>query len=223
MNSPHQKKGGYGCLAYGCMVAIIIAVLGAGGMFFFVRSGMRTALDSYTTDKPVAISAIPFDQAAVDSAGQKGELLRKLMNDPQGAGEVVLTQADINGFLLSSRWSERVSATLAGDSISGQFSFQMLDLGGWERAKLFIGDKLDRYVTGQAAATVSVENGEVRVNLKELTLNGHSFDSDSSKFASEWISGALQSPGDSGEKPLVARLERVWIADSSIHLRVKPE
>jgi hypothetical protein len=223
MNSPHQKKGGFGCLGYGCLIAVIIALLGAGGLFFFVRSGMRTALDSYTTGGPVAIPTVVVDQGAIDAALQKEQELRRLFTDSHASGEVVLTQSDVNGLLVSSKWSERVSVTMSGESVSGQFSFQMSDLGGWERASVFIGDKLNRYVTGSATATGSVENGQVRVDLKDLTLNGHAFDADSSKFASEWVSGAIQSPAEGGQRPLAARLERIWIANGEVHIRVKGE
>ena len=221
MNSPHQKKSGFGCLAYGCLVAIIIAALGVGGVFLFIRSGMRTALDSYTTDKPAPIPTIPYDSAAVDAARGKVAGLLRLIEDPHAVGEVVLTQADLNGLLLASDWGNRVSATLNGDTVSAGFSFQMAALGSWDRAKLLIGDKLDRYVTGQMQATASVENGKVRVNVKELNLNGHAFDQDSSKFASEWISGAIESPSERISKLITTRVERLWIANSEIHIRVK--
>lgn len=223
MNSPHQKKGGFGCLAYGCLVAVIVAGLGALGIFFFVRSGMRTAIDNYTTDKPVSISVTAIDQSAIDAGSAKAAELQRLLKDTKGSGEVIFSQSDINGLLRSAGWQEQVLATISGDAVSAQFSVPLSAFGDWERARIFIGDKLDRFVTGHGTARGLVENGVARIDLKELALNGHVFDEDSAKSASEWVSGAVESKTESGESLVSARFERVWIENGEVHIRVKPQ
>jgi hypothetical protein len=137
---------------------------------------------------------------------------------------VNLSQGDVLGILGGTPFSGKLFLELQDDAVVGTFSFPMTALGDWNAAKPIIGDSLNRYITGNSRAKVSVVNGVASVAFDSLVLNGQHFDGDALKEANEWVSGFLNSPSDDdkdGKKR--ARVESAKIDHGQVVIAIKPQ
>ncbi len=224
MNTAVPQKRGLGCLGYGCIFATVMILVIVGSLFFLARSAMRTAVTRFTTEQPVAVPTVTFDAAAQASAEAKLQDLRRLWNDPAARGQVTLSQADVLGMLGGTPFSGKLFIELQDDAVAGTFSFPMTALGDWNAAKPIIGDSLNRYITGNARAKVSVTNGVASVTFESLVLNGQYFDGDALKEANEWVSGFLNTPSeDDTDGKKRARVESAKIDHGAVVIALRPE
>lgn len=227
MNSPQQKRGGVGCLPYGCAIAMCLILLVGGGIGYLVVSNIRDAVVWYTSSSPVTVppSAMSPD-AAKNLQAKLGELSR-ISNDKSATGELSLSSDELAALVAVSPFNGKVSAQIVGDALAAQFSFRMKDIGAWSSNQWLIGKYLDRYVNGSAKATVALSDGKAQVNLQSLSLNGKSFEDAGLRGASRWLSGAVNEGVGGGaeagpSEDFFRRIERIWIADGVFHLKVGP-
>lgn len=227
-NSGHEKKS-YGCLGYGCLIAVSLVILVGASLAWLITSSIRSAVDTYTAKDPIALtSPVMSSSAAVSLQGKLADLTR-LSGDSASTGEITLTSEELSALVLLSPFNRKLSVSAVGDSVLSQFSFRMSDVGNWQTSRWLIGTYLDRYVNGTAEANVVIENGATRVTLRALTLNGRKFEDAALKGASKWVSGALDSAlrasaqDDATKASLLARVDRVWVADGVVHIRVRAQ
>jgi hypothetical protein len=220
---PAQKRG-FGCLGYGCIIAVVLIFLTIGGLFLLARSAMRGAVERFTTEQPLAVPTLALDENARASLTSKLAEVKRVMNDPRASGEFALSQAEVSGLLANTPFNGKVFVELTPDAVDARFSFPLHALGQWDAAKPIIGDYLNRYATGSAKAKVAVTDGVATVTFDSLVLNGQVFDGDALKEASEWVSGFVNSQGDDpAEKRRRARIQSARIENSTALVRVKPE
>jgi hypothetical protein len=218
------QKRGFGCLGYGCTIAVVLIVVTIGGIFLLARYAMRGAVERFTTEQPLVVPTVALDENARASFAAKLDDLKRVMNDPRASGEFVLSQAELGGLLATTPFNGKVFVELQGDAVGATFSFPLNALGQWEAAKPIIGDYLNRYATGSAKAKVSVTDGVAAVTLESLVLNGQVFDGDALKEASEWVTGYVNSEGeDPKERRERARIQSARIENGSALVRVRPE
>jgi hypothetical protein len=227
MNSQNENKRGYGCLPYGCFIAISLILLVGGGISYLVISNIRGAVEQYTAAQPISVPSAAMSAEAAKGLQAKLAEMARIANDDGGSGELVLSSDELAALVTVSPFNGKVSAQLVGDEVSATFSFKMSDLGDWSSGQWLLGSYLDRYVNGSGKATLALVQGEYRVDLKALTLNQRVFEDAALKGASQWVSGALNTalagPAMAPQAlKFVTRVERVWIADSLFHLKVGP-
>lgn len=218
------QKRGFGCLGYGCIIAVMIIAVTAGGLFWLARSAMRNAVENFTTEQPAAVPTIALDDGARAALSSKVEEFKRVMADPRATGEFAFSQSDLLGALGGTPFNGKVFVELQGDSSVATFSFPLRALGEWEAARPIIGDYLDRYVTGSARAKVSATDGIATVTFDELVLNGQVFDGDALKEASEWVSGFVNSQAGSAEaQRMRSRLQSASVRNGVVVFRVRGE
>ena len=218
------QKRGFGCLGYGCIIAVVLITLTVGGIFWLARSAMRNAVLNFTTEQPVAVPTIALDDAARASLASKLDEFKRVMREPRASGEFVLSQSELVGALSETRFNGTVFVELQGDTVATKFSFPLNALGQWEAAKPIIGDYLDRYVSGSAHTKVSIVNGVADVTFNNLELNGQIFDGDALKEASEWVTGFVNSQAGNPEgHTRLNRIESGRIENGNAVVRVRPE
>lgn len=224
MSAQGKPTGRFGCLGYGCSIALVLAVMCAVGIYLLKGYVVKKATWYFTSEQPIAVQQP--DPAQVEQGAQSPQLarLRDLLNNPQGAGEVTLTQSELDAAVAASNLSGKVFAKLGDDGISAQFSLQLKDLGSWEAAKGMIGQYLDRYISGSAAMKVSVKDGVFAVDVNSLALNGGPLEDSVLAEASRWISGALNnlkaSDGPAGATK--ARIKGLQIKGGAMTVVVGP-
>lgn len=218
------QKRGFGCLGYGCITAVVIIVVTAGGIFWLARSAMRNAVQNFTTEQPAAVPSIALDEGARAAFSSKLAEFKRVMTDPRASGEFTFSQSDLMGALGGTPFNGKAFLEIQGDSVTTTFSFPLRALGEWDAARPIIGDYLDRYVTGSARIKPSVTDGIATVTFEELVLNGQVFDGDALKEASEWVSGFVNSQAATPEaQRMRARIQSVTLRDGLAVLRVRSE
>jgi hypothetical protein len=65
----------FGCLKYGCIVAIVLASLIGGGLYLYVRYSIKNAVETYTQASPVEISDLPIAEEVRGDARRQGEVV----------------------------------------------------------------------------------------------------------------------------------------------------
>jgi len=224
MNQKTTQRRGFGCLGYGCIIAVILVVVTIGGIFWLARSAMRGAVERFTTEQPVAVPTRAVDEAANASLKGKLDAIAAALKDPRGAGEFTLSQAEVAGAVSGTPFNGKLLVELQNDAVAATFSFPLSAMGQWDAAKPIIGDFMDRYVTGSARAQVTVTDGVAAITLDNLVLNGQFFDGDALKEASEWVTGFANSQGDDpSEQKRRARVQSVQIQSGTVVVRVKGE
>jgi len=218
------QKRGFGCLGYGCIIAVILIVVTIGGIFWLARSAMRGAVERFTTEQPVAMPTVAVDEAAIASLKAKLDAIATILKDPAGTGEFTLSQSEVAGVVSGTSFNGKLLVELQNDAVATTFSFPLSAMGEWDAAKPIIGDFMNRYVTGSAHAQLSVTDGVAAITLDNLVLNGQVFDGDALKEASEWVTGFANSQGDDpSEQKRRARFQSVRIQNGVAVVRVKPE
>lgn len=218
------QKRGFGCLGYGCIIAVFLIVVTAGGLLWLARSAIRNAVENFTTVQPVTVPTVTVDEAARASFSSKIAEFERVMGDPRASGEFTFSQSDLIGALGYTPFNGKAVVELQGDSVATTFSFPLRALGEWEAARPIIGDYLDRYVTGSARITPSVTDGIATVTFAELVLNGQVFDGDALKEASEWVSGFVNSQGVTPEaQRMRARIQSVVVRDGLAVMSIRGE
>jgi hypothetical protein len=227
MNTPSPQKKGFGCLPYGCFIAVCLIVLVGAGLCYLVVSNIRGAVIEYTTEAPVTVPATSMSAPAAQSLqGKLAEFLR-ISRDKGASGELTLSTDEIAALLMVTPFNGKVVTTLSNDSFSTQFSFRMRELGEWRTGQWLIGQYLDRYVNGSASGTIALSSGQTQITLRSLVLNNKPLEDAALKGASKWVSGAidaaLQTMGqDDSSGVFLSRIDRVWIQDGLFHLKVGP-
>ena len=224
MTQQAPQKRGFGCLGYGCIIAVVLIVVTIGGLFLLARSAMRGAVERFTTEQPLAVPTVALDENARASLTAKLDEVKRVMDDPRASGEFALSQAEVGGLLANTPFNGKVFVQLAGDAVEARFSFPLFALGQWDAAKPIIGDCLNRYATGSAKANVTLTDGVTTVTFDSLVLNGQVFDGDALKEANEWVSGFVNSQGDDPtQQKRRARIQSVRVENGTALLRIKPE
>jgi hypothetical protein len=218
------QKRGFGCLGYGCFIAVLIIALTIGGLFWLARSAMRNAVENFTTEQPAAVPTIALVEGARAGFSSKVEEFKRVMADPRASGEFTFSQYDLNAALGDTPFNGKAFVEFQGDVMASTFSFPLRALGEWEAARWIIADYLDRYVTGSARAKLSVTDGIATVTFDELVLNGQVFDGDARKEASEWVSGFVNSQGGSADAQRQrSRIQSAGIRDGVVAVRIRAE
>jgi hypothetical protein len=218
------RRNGFGCLGYGCLIAVALMLVLVGALLFGARSAIRNAVKEFTTEQSLPVPSVSFDAAEESALNEKWHKTAELFSDPKGSGELVIMPDELQFYLKKVDLATICHVELQGDSFVASFSFPMSALGEWRAARVIIGDLLQRYVTGSAKAKVSAQDGIYSVDFEGLTLNGQVFDGDSMKEASEWVTGFVNSQGEGDDKGLfMGRISSLKVVDGALHVGVRPK
>jgi hypothetical protein len=183
------QKRGMGCFGKGCLILIVLAILvvvvGGGGTFWSVRH-------VYLSDKPAPIpepSAPPGTGAAAVTPGgtstatpsERSIAVRERLDTMKQAArahepnEVILTAADINALIAANR----KSSGMASVGINGNVAQVLISIP-LERLDVPFRDTFglgDRYLNATVTIVAPPGTNANNVQLREVTINGHSFPS----------------------------------------------
>lgn len=165
--APEPPPKTRGCFFYGCIIAIVIAVLAflcVVALLYTAYYYVDRAVNEYTSTAPVPLpdfqisddqrKAIDDRRKAFAESVEKGE-----------ATEIVLTADDINAFIFENpQFKGKAFVTIKGDQVSSRVSLPLDDFGFpfWK----------GRYLNGNASLTVTMDNGLLDVRIKSIEVNG---------------------------------------------------
>ena len=178
-----QPKRGMGCLAKGCLILIVLAILlvvgGIGGTYWSLRH-------VYLSDKPAPIpetsapsetGAATLGETSVATPSKKSAEVRERLDTMKQAARahertgVELTAADINALIAANRKSRgTASVGIDGNVAQAQFSIPLQRLDVPFRNALGLGD---RYLNATVTIVAPPGTNASSVQLSKVTLNGH--------------------------------------------------
>jgi hypothetical protein len=196
--SPEQS---FGCLKYGCIVALVLASLIGGGLYFYVRYSIRNAVETYTQTAPVEISYLLIAEEVRGEARRQGEavlsLLREALSSPSenfndngpnteplGEGKNVIRAKE---FTITPLQIEEVLRSYIptlfkgkgfqirgeGETLTVDFSLSVRTLSSlWESFSQFALGSEDRFFNGRITIRGGISGGRPDLEVKDLALAG---------------------------------------------------
>ena len=158
-----KRSGCKGCLIWFLCVTGFFLLLTCVGLYLGYRKFVSFR-DQYTGTKPLAMPVLKY------TPGEYSEMtnrLQQFMAEAEAGRtnvQLTLSSRDLNMLIASSEFSNRVYVALSNGAVAGQFSIPLENLG----IRFLHG----RYLNGTGALAVGCENGYLKVNVKELTVNG---------------------------------------------------
>ena len=163
-------KQGKGCFFYGCITALVIAVVVAIGIYFGARYVLGKVVDEYTETAPVALPALDNSTESYLKVKGRVEAFQNAVRNGE-ASTLELTAPEVNTYLSSHPGLEGVTEyfrlAFEGNILKCLLSVP-LDQMGVE----------NRYLNGVASVSVAMENGKPYAELKEMRVGNNTLPDD---------------------------------------------
>ena len=221
--NPQQRKGSFGCLGYGCLVAALLLIVVVGGIATYILSSVRGAVDSFSAEAP-ANSVVAVSPDAVRSGEEKLRALARLLTEDGASGSVTFSSAELTA-LGQEVAGDRVVAQARGGSLVVKGSIQFARLYALvPLAKVILGARESRYMNVTCSAKLQLSsdrNLPVRVTLESLSFDGKALEGDALLQASEWFTGwASGVASEISTKGAPSRLTSLEISDDALRIGV---
>lgn len=220
-------RRGFGCLGYGCLVSVAILTVVLAIIGLYLLRSIRGAVDTYSSPQPPQFVVAPVEPGTLATAEAALKRMRDLLNDPKAEGTVSLSSAELSA---ASRaiFGDVAEFTIEGAVFRGRFSLQLEKLFGDSAGRFILGDRISRFVYGNAAGTLALKGKVVEVQLSELELSGRKQEDQALVAASSWVSEAVTSmlsekpePPASGDA-VIDRLSELALRDGSLTVSFRP-
>jgi hypothetical protein len=159
------KRGGRGCLFWGCLGTTVIAFLTAGGIAWWIYSFL-----GFTSTEPMAIPVHEPKPGEVEALRERFESFEKA---PPGSKDdrIEVSADDLNSLLASNeegrRWAKRVHVRIEGESILADVSIPLEEL-----RPLGVEVLAGRYLNGTVELGLSVVDRALDLRVTGATANG---------------------------------------------------
>ena len=210
-------KSGHGCFFYGCITAIVLAVIGLIllilGIYFGI-SWLDKTIKSYTSTTPVVLPKVNYTEEDVKDFEARRKAYQDAV-DKGEAAELVLSADDINAWIdREPNFKGLAYITIEGDKISGQLSVPL------DNFNLPFGLGKGRFFNGSATITVSLRDGELIVHAKEFQLNGQAPAGDfMNQFSRENLAKEWAKQPENAE--MLKHLDSIEVKDGKIHVKAR--
>jgi hypothetical protein len=215
---PPAKKQ-HGCFFYGCIIAIVLLVLGLilfGALAYMGYYYYSKMLQEWTATAPVEIQTVTLSSDEQKALDDRVAAFKKALDDGQNA-ELVLTADDINALIAEHPdLKGRVYVSLNGDEISAKVSVPL-------DKTPFPGTK-GRYFNGSGTFKASVEDGDLVVYAVDLEANGKKLPPEiKAQLAKENLAKNFNADPDTYK--YIRKFESIKIKDGKVHIkaRAKPK
>lgn len=156
-----------GCLFYGCLTLVIVAIAGVIGGYFAVRMGIEALAGKYTSATPLTL---PKSELADTEYEQLKTRLKAFTDalDRTNAFALTLTGDEINALITRhpdfKDFQGTIHVAIGSNAVNGTISIP-LERFGWSALK-------GRYLNGKAGLKAAIANGTLIVTLDSLEVNG---------------------------------------------------
>ena len=164
MSETKKRSGCKSCLLWFLVVFAVFLVLIGVGAYLGYRK-LVSLRDQYTQTKPLELPATSYSKDELDAVRTRIEGFKAASHSDKTNAQLSLSAADINAWLSSSGFSNRVYVSLTNSSLVGQVSVPLEDIG----VQFLKG----RYLNGAGVFDVGWINGALSVKVKAITVNGH--------------------------------------------------
>jgi hypothetical protein len=206
-----------GCVFYGCVISIVLAVLMALLIGFLVYWFYRLAtkfIDEYGDDvpTPIAVAIMPADQ--VEDLKSRVARFQESLEKGTATEPLVLTADEINALIDSIPIYKGVIAVdLDGDKIRGKVSFPCERIG--IRGK---------YLNGTGTFKVTVDDGRLEIRVTSAEVKGKPISEDDlAKLREQNLAKDANTDPDTAR--LIRQIERIEVKDGKLIIvpKLRPE
>jgi|SRR5437867_6487188 len=216
-----EKK--HGCFFYGCIISLILAVILGVASFLAVRYAINKVnafIVEYTETTPAPLPKVEVTQSAWEVLDQRLTAFQEALDARKQTPPLVLTSSEINAFMAKSPamsfWKDKLYVTIDGNEVKGQISLPLDELG----EALHLSKLKGRYLNGSAALRVSLQNGQLVVNIQSLQVKGRS--------PPEQVMASLRAENlardldrDPKNAAMIQKFESIEVKDSKVTVKAK--
>ena len=172
------KKQGRGCFFYGTITFVLVLIGVMLGVYFGARKAALAAIAKYTTNAPVAIPRLNLPPAEEERIARELAQTVQRVREGQGPSEIALGEQELNVLLGQSKgiqpYRQQLYLQPEGDKLKAEMSIPLDQFDLWKsfRSKIRAGDLTNRYLNGTAFMSLGVTNGNLRLNVTNLVVNG---------------------------------------------------
>ncbi len=164
--SPAPPRSRRGCLFYGCLTCIVLALI-TGLLAVVAVRAVKNKLNAYTDSQPMQLPKVEMSDADYDRLQQRVAVFADAMQQGKPSEALILSERDINALLARSSQmkpvADKVHVSMDGSQVKGQVSIPLSGLGWVGRG---------RYLNGEATFDVSLKNGVLIVTAQEVKVKG---------------------------------------------------
>lgn len=164
---PRQR----GCFFYGCIIAIVLAVLfmiAIGVLSFLLYRWLGGLVDEYTGTAPRPLPAVQMPDERRASLNERFEAFKAAIREGRPTGPLTLTSEELNALIdeyPDANLKGKVYVTIEQDKLKGQVSIPLSDIPSFGLTR-------GRYLNGEAEFNVRLEDGEPYLSIRSLEING---------------------------------------------------
>lgn len=210
-NEQPAAKPRHGCLYYGCLTLIVIAVLIVIGVFLALR-GLYKKVESYTAEAPTPMPAVKMPEDEREALRTRVAAFRKALEAQEPTEPLVLTSDDLNALIDDNpNFRGHAHVDIVGDEIKGQISLPLEKFG-------FKG----RYLNGSGTFRVSLENGVLIVTLDSMEVKGQPVpESFMANMRKENL--AKDAYKDPDHAAMLRKFQSVEVKDGKVIIKARPK
>lgn len=163
-----------GCFFYGCLTAIILAVLigiGGGLLVYFGLNKLAGMAEEFTEATPAQLPKVEIAPAAYDALKKRANEFKTALDAGKPA-TLTLTGDELNALIAgdasNSSWKDRARFAIEGSALKCQVSMPLDEMA----AVPGLGKLKGRYLNGSAAVRATMETGALVVTLQSLEVKG---------------------------------------------------
>jgi hypothetical protein len=154
-----------GCFFYGCLVTLILVIVGIFALYFGGKSLFNRLINEYTGEQPLDLSQDSVDPEQYQISKEKIDAFMKNWDAGQTQDPLILTNQDINAYLSHhphfKEVKGKVLVQMEGDKIKSWVSIPLKDLD------------LDsgRYINGYGEFKVFLNNQMLFIYMENMKVN----------------------------------------------------
>ncbi len=211
--NPPKKRG---CLFYGCLslvvIALLVVVVGIVGYFVLKNTTERWIRD-FTETAPAQIEKAEYTRAQTDAMQARLASFQQALDGGTNLLELILTADDLNALISTQReLKDKLFVRIDGDQVRGEVSMPLSDLGPLKLK--------GRYLNAAVTLKVALANGVLDVRLQDVQVKGKPLPS-MILNESKKTNLALEFHKDPKAAADIAKFETVQVTNSAVILRNK--
>lgn len=220
-NSETQQEGkkGYGkYIAIGCLVVIVILIIGGYFICQFVKGQITTLVEEYADVEPLEFPQPTASDSETSALIARVDDFKRAVMAGEPAEPLVLTSDEINQLIYyHPDWSMlkgKANIEIEGERIEASISFPLEDLGAFGE---FLGFGKDRYLNGSAVFSIELRQGRLLVFLDSVEVRGEPLpESFIQQLRSKnWAEDAFK---DGELAALIEKLESVTVENGRLYI-----
>jgi hypothetical protein len=224
----YQPSRERGCFFYGCIIAIVMAllfVLAVGVGFYMLYRALGRAVEQYTATAPRELPKVEMPPERRQSLKERYDAFRKALDEGTATDPLVLTGDDVNALIEEEPdwkfWKGKLYVTIEGDKVKSQVSIPLENLSA-ALEKVGIGLLRGRYLNGEAELKASLRDGLLLITLESIEVNGQ-------RPPEEFLANLRQQNlaedayKDQKKAEQIRKLESIEIKDGKIIIKPRPK